>query len=366
MGEKEFTRPPPQKVMAPHMETSKLPVEAKPEDWSTETLFARTKATLAAYTAIPFEDCDLLMYWVLSTWFTDKLPIAPCLLLTGSAHDGDVVLHALNAFCRNSVLLDGLSRSSMCNYRWGFTILIKDRLVGKKGIALLNSTTPGYRTGIGGGYHGDLYNSKAIYFGQHLPDLEMPLYSLHINLATAETSRLPRPITAGVTKKIQGLLEAYRVKNLEHVGTSEFDASSLPAETRALANALGACIVDAPNLHKNLITLLSPMAEQSLADRSSSITAVVAEACRSLCHQDKTQLYVRDIAVEANRILNLRGEKLTLSPEKVGHRLKSLAFNTGRLDKDGNGLRLDRATREEIHRVASMYLDGGSDQEAGN
>lgn len=348
------------------METSKLPVEAKPDEWSTTKVFARLKATFAYYTGIPVADCDLLMFWVFSTWFTDKLPIAPCLLLTGSAYDGDVVLHALNAFCRNPVLLDGLSRSTVSERCRDYTVLIKDRLVGKKSIEVLNSTTPGYRMGVGGGYLGDLYSSKAIYFGQQLPDLAMPLYSFHINLATVEKSRLAQPIPDEMVKKIQYNLETYRTMNLDHISASEFDASSLPAEIRALANTLGAFIVDAPKLHKNLITLLSPMAEQSLADQTSSISAVVAEACRSLSHQDKLQLYVRDIAVEANRILDRHGEKLALSPEKVGHQLKSLGLNTRRLDKDGNGLRLDLATREAVHRVASMYLDGGSNHEAGN
>jgi hypothetical protein len=143
------------------------------------------------------------------------------------------------------------------------------------------------------------------------------------------------------------------------VHNSDFDASSLPSDTRAVANALGACIVDAPDLQAELVSLLVPRAQQQLEDRSNSHEALAIEATLSLCHQGKLQIFVKEIADEVNRIQASRGETLRFTAEKVGHKLKKVGLCTRRLSSAGNGLLIDHTTRVLLHEVAASFLDVG-------
>ena len=92
------------------------------------------------------------------------------------------------------------------------------------------------------------------------------------------------------------------------------------------------------NSRSELVTLLRPQHQQQIADRSSSVEALVAGAALALCHRGKDEIYVKEIAAEVNRLLVARGETMQLSPEKVGHKLKKVGLFTRRLSPAGNGL----------------------------
>jgi hypothetical protein len=87
-----------------------------------------------------------------------------------------------------------------------------------------------------------------------------------------------------------------------------------------------------------------------------TIEAIVLEATRALSRNGREHAYVREIAVEVNRLLEARGETARLSPEKVGHRLKKLGLRTHPLSQTGNGLTFDKATLARIQQIAAVYM----------
>jgi hypothetical protein len=54
--------------------------------------------------------------------------------------------------------------------------------------------------------------------------------------------------------------------------------------------------------------------------------------------------------------LQARGKGLKLSPEKVGHRLRTLGLPTRRLTQAGNGLILDKNTITDLQQLAVVYV----------
>jgi hypothetical protein len=147
----------------------------------------------------------------------------------------------------------------------------------------------------------------------------------------------------------------YRNKNMEKVRYLDFNPGGLSPEIHAMANALGSCIVDAPQLREELVSLIRPRDQEQIADRFDSVEAIVAGAALTLCHQDNDQLFVKEIAAEVNRVLKARGETLQFSAEKVGHKLRKLGLHTVRLSQAGNGLTLNQPSRIQIHKVAAAY-----------
>jgi precorrin-6B methylase 1 len=90
---------------------------------------------------------------------------------------------------------------------------------------------------------------------------------------------------------------------------------------------------------------------------SNTSEAIVIEATRAISRGGREHAYVREIAAEANRLLEARGETVRLNPEKVGHRLKSLGLRTHRLTLAGNGLTFDKVTIALIEQLAAVYVE---------
>jgi hypothetical protein len=129
----------------------------------------------------------------------------------------------------------------------------------------------------------------------------------------------------------------------------------LAADTRAIANALGACIIESPRLQANLISLLTPFESQRQADRSTSLEAFTLEATLYLAHSGQGQILVNEIANEVNRIALSRGERLHYRAETIEHRLKKIGMITRRLGKAGKVLMMDLATMTRAHELAAAY-----------
>jgi hypothetical protein len=106
--------------------------------------------------------------------------------------------------------------------------------------------------------------------------------------------------------------------------------------------------------------LASPTIFRHLSQTSDSAEAVVIEAALTLSRQERQHIYVREIAVEVNRLVEVRGKGPKLSPEKVGHRLKRLGLPTRRLSQAGNGLIMDKETMARLQTLSGMYVWGGS------
>ena len=169
-----------------------------------------------------------------------------------------------------------------------------------------------------------------------------------------------------MVKDLQNQLLRYRCKNLVRVYNSDFDASLLTSDTRAIANSLGACIIESPGLQSKLISLLTPFESQRQADRSTSLEALTLEATLNLAHSGQGQILVNEIANEVNRIALARGERLHYSAETIGHRLKKIGLVTRRLGNAGKGLVMDLTTMAGVHDLVAVYGGGGLEQDENN
>jgi hypothetical protein len=331
---------------------------------TTEELFARIKLAIAKQTHLSDKDNALLTLWVFSTWFHDVLSIAPGLVITGPAHEGDAVLRALYAFCYHPVLVAGMTGAALSAIQWDKkpTLLIFEPSLSRRLAALLcSSTRRGYmalRTAPGASRSAfDYYGPKAIYAGEDPPIRAMLQHCIHINAlpASGAYSEHVAPITQEMTESLQNQLLHYRSEHLPEVSKLELSAAGFSPDFNAIASALGECIVNAPDLQDELVSLLTPYSDQQIAERLDDLGTLSVGAALALCHQGKYQILINEIAAEVNRVLKDRGERIQYSPEKVGHRLKKAGLLSRRVSAAGNGFVLDHASQVRIHEVAATY-----------
>jgi hypothetical protein len=340
---------------------------------TTAELFGRLQQAIAEQALVPEQTSALLTYWTMSSWFADALPIAPGLSIVAPEFEGDLVLRALRSFCRYPMMLTRADIPSLQKLNWQTTptVLFYDPNISKQMVTTLGCTsTRGYLINDGGGYK-DLFGPKALYLGADVSVDRIPRCSLQVRLQPTAPAPAPAKqnslrLTEAVVKDLQNQLLRYRCKNLVRVYNSDFDASLFTSDTRAIANALGACIIESPGLQSKLISLLTPFESQRQADHSTSLEALTLEATLNLAHSGQGQILVNEIANEVNRIALARGERLHYSAETIGHRLKKIGLVTRRLGKALKGLFMDLATMKQAHELAAGYGGAGLEQDENN
>jgi hypothetical protein len=323
-------------------------------DHEASELYTDIKRMIDRSTFLAEGDSALVAFWAMSTWFREALQVFPILLVSGPFFEANSVMTVLNELCFHPRLLAAFKKGDLKDL-YGFTFLISEPHLDKRTAALLgNLTNRNYLLVEEGSLLG-FAASRAVYIGENAAIGKIP-HSIHIRATPAlvQNAVAHRSLPAemdGLRKRIL----AYQTKHLGKVRSLEFNARGLSPELTVIANALGSCIVGSPQLQTQLVALLRPQVQQQIADRSDSDEALVVRATLALCHQDKGEVFVKEIAVEVNRLLEARGETRQLTPEKVGHTLKKVGMFTRRLSQAGNGLRMDQATRTRLHEVAAAY-----------
>jgi hypothetical protein len=268
-------------------------------------------------------------------------------------------------------MMTGINTTNLKNINWNIppTLLCYAPSLTKQMASLLGcNTRRGYMV-VDADYYKDPYGPKAIFLGEAVSVDRLPRCSVQVSVlptATACATQKASRLAELEVQELQNELLGYRVKNLVRVYNSDFDASTLTSDTRAIANALGACIVDSSELQSQLISLLAPVENQREADRSTGVEAVILEATLSLYHAGKAQIFVAEIATEVNLIARARGERLQYSAETIGHGLKRVGLSTRRLGKAGKGLVMDMAIMARVHELAAVYGGVGLEQDENN
>ncbi len=345
--------------MPPALYTSlRLPSEAKPFG-STRELLESVWRLLRQHTTLSAQDSKILAYWSLATWFPDVLRFLPSVVVTGSAPEAEAVLRTLAAVCRKPVLLAGIS-PGILSAGWISelmpTLLIHaPQLSNQVGALIESSNRPGYLMGARRALQ-PIYCAKCVYLDRHRE--QHPLYSNSIRVHVPASSGLPShdSPTEDVVTDFQARLLLYRFSTRDQVCTSRARVNGFRSELCAIAESLAAAVVADPNLHVDIIELLRERDQQLRVDCASAEEAIVIKAILSLCHQpDAQQAYVRDIAKAAINIYSEEGEKLKIGSVKAGHILKYLGLFTRRLGNAGRGLKLDKATQFQVHKLAQSY-----------
>jgi hypothetical protein len=280
-------------------EAKQLPPPPRTENVT--IVFTHIKQMIAGRTYLSDSASTLVAYWVLSTWFQDGLTVCPCLVLTGPHHEATGVLRVLKDLCFQPRRLLGFKKSDL-RYLAGYrTLLLEEPNLGNRDADLLGSLTSWDFMLIAGEYL-RCGGSTAVYIGEERA-IKRILHSIHVDV-TARRHATPSDPDQSLLKTMNSLgkrLADYRQVNLKRVRCLKLAPCGLSLEVHAVANALRSCLMDAPQLVEELVTLLRPQDQQQISDRSDSVEAFVNGAVLTLCHQGKEQIFAKEIAAEVNR-----------------------------------------------------------------
>lgn len=329
-------------------------------DFSAHQVFDGVCRVLRGCPALSDQQCELLSSWCMATWFADQMDFIPRMTITGPRYAADLLFALLSRVCRRAILLAGVKPATLQQIpikELMPTLLIRQINPGKSASELLDASDRRRYFVACGKELVDFYCAKCVYVGEQY-DAKHAGNGVYIHLGrNAPLPTVSYP-SAEATEHLQNQLFSYRAFYLDRF---DCNRSRIPGNHELLlqldmiAYRLRAVIFEDPELQERIVDLLTGQNEQIRVDGANGIEAAVLKSVLSYCHENDSQVYVRDIAAAANRIWIEQGESSKLSNEKVGHVLKKLGLYSRRLDQAGRGLVLDKSQQLRVHQLAFEY-----------
>jgi hypothetical protein len=312
----------------------------------------------------------LMTAFVLSSWFPEKLPVAPYLALLGPPGSGKTTaMRILSLLCRRGLLTSDISSAAFydVSHRLGPTLLIDETATAGHPRTLLHllrsSSSPGFVS---------LRKDKAqmAYGPKVLAWLELPndaaFNSRCVIIPMHKTSRpdLKAPNDPNVlqfAEKVRMRLQQFRFQHYRSLSIPKVPADvQLSSRTLDLYRALALPFGEDQELCKVLALLIA--GQRQFQSRLLSVTqASAVRVLYAMNHGDPSAAGYRlsGLTTEMKEDLASRGEPSRLNERKVGEILTSLAFTNRSRTNTGYILWVARSDRVRIHEMARDYdVDG--------
>jgi hypothetical protein len=338
---------------------TRLPKQCK-DYGSIRELFRRIADLFKHSFHFPDRESRLVACFCLSNWLTDRLSIAPSLVIFAPDQGpGIEVLRLLSCVCRRPLMLSELTPGGLCSLpmHLSLTLLINQPGSTPRMRRLLRTSSyrglhlPGNRGGVV-----DLYGPKAILWESDVASDNFGDGVIQISLPpSSQWPALDEQRREEIASDFQPRLLMYRLKNCVKVRESRVDVSQCTVATRHLACALAACFPGDPDLVRDTILLLRPQDEEIRAQRFLDVTCILVEILWGEIHsREHKQVSVSNLAKDVNALLRSRGEIREYSAEEVGWKLKGLSIPK-HTDTSGRQVLLDHDTSRRVHRLAEIY-----------
>jgi len=335
--------------------TVRLPNDVA-EYQSAREVFAAVYAVLQSCSALSRQQCELLTFWCIASWFQDSLDFLPRITISGPRYAADLLFTLLSYVCRRAIPLVGMSSAVLKQInieQLRPTLLIHQVKASKTVTELLDATDyPGYIF-VSAGEFREVCCAKIVYIGETY-NPKQSVSGLHIHLGrNAPVPTAPYRSAASV-ERLQNQLFSYFAFNRERTEFLEVAPGELQPEFDVMARRLGAVIINDSGLQRRLVELLKGWSEDLRAERAGGVEGTVLTAALNHAHNNEPQAYVREVTAGANQIRSEQGEPQKLGNEKVGHLLKKLGLRTHR-DMKGSALVFDQETQLLLHELCFEY-----------
>jgi hypothetical protein len=320
---------------------------------------------LKRYVSLTEDHLYVVTHFVLSTWVSDCLPVAPYISLVGLPQSGKTtLLRILNLICRRALLVADVSTAVIYEFYAQLppTLLIDEAASFADTVSLrrlLRTGTTREVSTIRGGAALDAFGPKVISWTD--PPDDPALNSRCFEISMVETRErladLSDPATTECADEIQAQLLQFRLENYNKIKCIEVPGGeTLRPRSRDILKALAAPFGGNFNLCTPLITAFRYRDVLQKEPLSPEHNAVVATLF-SWIHQASFQglLHISNLTDEINKLLAKQRERLRLKPRKVGAILSTLGFSHRQRRNNGWVVLLWEKDQERIHDLVEIH-----------
>lgn len=322
---------------------------------STKDLVSSVRKFVVTYLHLRPEAAELLVGFVLASWFSDCMSVAPVLHLFGPDSAISQVMRVLACLCRRALLLADVDLNGLASLPAGLgaTLLINQRNLSQRVRRTLTASNRRHFSIVRGSRFLSLYGAKVFSCNDSLVD-ERGI-RLSIPPAQDPMPSLSDETVALVACDLQARLLRYRMVRYETVRTSKVDCSAFVPDLREEAASWLAPIVDCDELSASVFGAILQQSREFASSAFFDPKCVVTEAALSLCHKNNvTHFLVGELSERVNVLLKARHEETMISAKKVGLLLRDLGIYGERVAQ-GYKIALSDDIRRHIHQLASDY-----------
>jgi hypothetical protein len=342
----------------------RLPSAVLPYE-SVQVLLRSLETLISQCAAVDEKHLLVLADFVLSTWFVDRLGVAPYLSVVGLPQSGKTtLLKVLSLVCRRSLLISDITSASFYQACARFTPTV---LIDETGSIRSNRTL---RHMLRSGTTRDVltvrknralhcYGAKVISWLEPPDDPALNSRCILIPMFESKRAALLRadePRVQKMAANLQAQLLRFRFESYKRIRPVPVPGDEdLRPRTRDLLRSLTAAHADVQRSQRLLKFFESGQGiQQEPLDPEHN---AVLRTLFALVHlrEDFNSIWISDLAQQVNIFLELEGEKLRLQPRKVGAVLTSLGFSSRTRTNSGWVLSLIRRDAEKLHQLAASY-----------
>lgn len=343
---------------------------------SVQALLGRLESLISQCVALDEKYVPVLADFVLSTWFVDRLPVAPYLSVVGLPQSGKTtLLKVLSLVCRRSLLIADITSASFYQAcaRFMPTMLIDETGSIRGSQTLRHILRAGATRDVLAVRRNRTFHSfgaKIISWLESPDDSALNSRCVLIPMFESKSTALARadqPEVQHSAAQLRAQLLRFRFENYKAVEPAAVAGDEvLRPRTRDLLRALTAAHADVPR-SQSLLKFFETGQGIQAEPLDPELNAVL-RALFSIVHvrEDLGSIWIGDLAETVNFFLERAGEQLRLQPRKVGAVLTSLGFSSRTRTNSGWVLSLTQRDAERLHQLAASYgIDGIGDRYQG-
>jgi len=298
---------------------------------------------------------------VLATWVVESTEVPICVALVGPAGpERRQLLRLLRCLFRRGLVLSGVNLANLSTLPMNLTpSLLIDHCEQNAALRTFLYATNSPEAHLAA--RGQLFNlccAKVLCIDDPLDRSlrDFPVIQIPVVPRNSTLHLVDHRAQKEILEEFQPKLLMYRLINLAKVRDSRFDPTDMHVPWRDVAGCLGASVAGDAGLQSKVTDLIKKQEEASQQELEKFFSVIVLEALLRLCHQtEDSSLTVGAIAREANRLMEERGELISLQPRSVGSILRALRIPTESLGAQGRGIILLKELRQRIHFIAKDH-----------
>ena len=315
----------------------------------------------------------LLTAFVLSSWFPEKLPVAPYLALLGPPGSGKTTaMRILSLLCRRSLLTSDITSAAFYDvcHRLNPTLLIDETITAGHPRTLLHllrsSSSPGF-VSLRRDRAQMAYGPKVLAWIELPNDAALNSRCIVIPMHRTPRSDLISPDDARIlqfAKTVRRRLLQFRFENYHSVSIPKVCADiQLSSRALDLYRALALPFAKDERFCDSLALLIASQHQPQSRLLSPSQTSAIRVLYNTIHGYPSATICTLSALTAAMRTdLALQGEPSQLNERKTGDILTSLGLTNRNRMNTGYVLNLERSTRVRIHEMARDYEVDGIEQ----
>ncbi len=350
----------------------RLPRGAQPYGSSAD-LLTDIAALILACVDISVNDATLVAAFVMSTWFIERLSVAPYLALVGLPRSGKTtLLQVLNLLCRRSLLTADITSSAFYELyeKLTPTLLVDETLTTSNKRELFHLLKTGTTRGsvtLRKGRSLKAFGPKVISCTELPSDAALNSRCVIIQMQETGRTDLVRTTDKRLLDSADSLckeLLQYRLENYHSLRLPKAEGDQgLHSRTRDLYQALALPLGNNAELCAVLVALFKIQHEINREPLTPASTALLRFLYEWIhLHLTDGKCAQKELTVGVNLNLVRLQEAFRLNAHEVGRALTSLGFTNRKRTNAGFILWLDLRTRKRIHSLAHDYAIDQGDQ----